>query len=213
MPDRGAARGGWDRLGAEPQPDDFGSAERVPWSCAQCGRRVPRYVDRCRCGERRPRKANRPKAVDPPRQRHVVDTAPRSRRWERLAPILLAHLVVCVLILHRCAYSPRPAAPPVEPTSVAVPSKLIPPFIPPVALPAPVPMREAAADAKARGESQNPARQPRFVVPSPDEQLRIQIQLQRDMADRLGREALERSERQRAQEQWEMQQRLMRRQN
>lgn len=48
---------------------DAGSVERVPWSCARCGHRVPRYVDQCRCGQQRPRPAPRPEAeesISPP---------------------------------------------------------------------------------------------------------------------------------------------------
>jgi len=36
------------------------SSERTPWECSGCGRQVPHYVDKCRCGQTRTRRAAAP---------------------------------------------------------------------------------------------------------------------------------------------------------
>ena len=61
-------------------PADSGAPVRVPWSCSGCGRRVPRYVDQCRCGQRRPRSTDRSRVADFSRKHDAAEPR-RGEAW------------------------------------------------------------------------------------------------------------------------------------
>ncbi len=110
------------------------------WTCSQCGRRVPRHVNQCRCGCGRPLEPA-PVAADT----EDLQPAPGQARWGAWAGWAVAAVAVAYLAVTAGPFARRPAPPP--PAPVETPA--------PVAAPAPEPASPGAA-AVARSEPYPP---------------------------------------------------------